>query len=65
MPLPGCACYVSRDDVGGMPVQTAACPVVPNRRARVGVRRGFLHVTQWDPGIKRGGDGRMSERVGA
>ena len=28
------------------------------------MRRGFLHVTQGDPGIKRRGDKRVSERVG-
>jgi hypothetical protein len=47
-----------------MPVQAAAGPVIPDRGARVSVRGGFLHVTQWDPGIKRGGDERVSERVG-
>src|SRR5215472_10893024 len=64
MPLPGCARYVSGDDVSSMPVKAAARPVVSDRGTWVGVRRGFLHVTQWDPGIKRGGDKRMSERVG-
>jgi hypothetical protein len=47
-----------------MPVRAAARPVVPNRGSRVGVRDSFLHVAQWDPGIERGGDVRMSERVG-
>jgi hypothetical protein len=35
-----------------MPVQAAARPVVPDRRARVGVRRGFLDVAQRDPASK-------------
>ena len=63
MPLPGCARNVSGNDVGGMPVQAAARPVIAHRGARIGVRRGFLHVAQWDAGIKRGSDERMSERV--
>ena len=35
VPLPGGACDVGGDDVGGVPVQAAAGPVVPHRGSRV------------------------------
>jgi hypothetical protein len=35
----------------------------PRRGPRVGMRGGLLHVAQRDPGIERGGDERVSERV--
>jgi hypothetical protein len=38
--------------------------VIPHRGARVRVGSGFLHVPQRDPGVQRGGDERVSERVG-
>jgi hypothetical protein len=48
-----------------MPVQAGACPVVAHGGARVGVGGGFLHVPQRHPGVERGGDERMSQRVRA
>jgi hypothetical protein len=47
-----------------MPVQAAAGAVIPHRRPRIGVRGGLLHVPQRHPGVKRGGDERVPERVG-
>jgi hypothetical protein len=52
--LPGSARDVSRDDVGGVPVQAAAGPVVPHRGSRIAMRGGFLHVAQRDPGVQSG-----------
>ncbi len=49
--LPGSACDVGGNDIGGVPVQAAAGPVIPHRCSRVGVRGGLLHVAQRDPGI--------------
>jgi len=62
--LPGGACDVGGDDIGGVPVQAAAGPVVPDRGARVRVRRRLLHVPQGHSGIQGGGDEGVSERVG-
>ena len=39
--LPGGACDVGGDDISGVPVQTAACPVIPHRGARVRVGGGL------------------------
>jgi hypothetical protein len=44
--LPGDACEVGGDDVGGVPVQAAAGPVVPDGGPRVRVRGGFLDIAQ-------------------
>jgi hypothetical protein len=49
--LPGSACDVGGDDIGGVPVQAASGPVIPDRCSRVGVRGRLLHVAQRDPGI--------------
>ena len=49
--LPGGAGEVGGDDVGGVPVQAAAGPVIPHRGPRVRVRCGFLHVPQRHPDI--------------
>jgi hypothetical protein len=54
--LPGGARDVGGDDVGRMPVQAAAGPVVPHRGPRVRVRGGLLHLAQRHPGVQRGGD---------
>ena len=62
--LPRCPGEVGGDDVGGVPVQAAAGPVIAHRGPRVGVRSGFLHVPQRHSGVQRGGDERVSERVG-
>jgi hypothetical protein len=61
--LPGGASDVGRDDIGGVPVQAAAGPVVPDRGARVRVGGGLLHVAQRHAGVQGGGDERVSERV--
>src|SRR5215472_7126184 len=63
--LPGGAGDIGGDDAGGVPVQAAAGPVVAHRSSRVRVRGGFLDVTERDPGIERGGNECMSERVRA
>ena len=54
MPLPGGARDVGGDDVGGMPVQAAAGPLIPHRGARISMRSGFLYVAQRDPGVQTG-----------
>ena len=46
-PLPGGACDVGGDYVGGVPVQAAAGSVVPHRGSRVGMRGGLLDVAQF------------------
>jgi hypothetical protein len=61
--LPGGTGEVGGDDVGGVPVQAAAGAVVAHRGARVGVRGGFLHVAERDPGVQRGGDERVPQRA--
>jgi hypothetical protein len=53
------------DDVGGMPVEAGASPVVPHRGARVGVGGGFLHVAQRHAGVERRGYECMPEHVRA
>ena len=63
--LPGGTRDVGGDDIGGVPVQAAAGPVVPHRGSRVSMGGGFLDVAQRDPGIERGGNEGMSERVPA
>jgi hypothetical protein len=47
-----------------VPIETAAGTVIPHGRARVGVRGGFLHVAERDPGVKGGGNERVPQRVG-
>jgi hypothetical protein len=51
MPLPGGACNVGGDDVGGVPVWAAAGTVVPDRGPRIGVRGGLLDVAQGYSGV--------------
>jgi hypothetical protein len=51
VPLPGGSGDVRGDDIGGMAVQRGAGPVVAHGGARVGMRGGFLHITQRHPGI--------------
>ena len=62
--LPGGGRDVGGDDVGRVPVQAAAGPVIPHRRPRVCMRGGLLHVAQRHPGIESGGDEGVSQRVG-
>ena len=49
--LPGGSGKVGGDDVGGVPVETAAGTVIAHCRARVGVRGGFLHVPERNPRV--------------
>ena len=65
MRLPGGAGDVGGDDVGSVPVQAAAGPVVPHCGSRVSVGGGLLHVAQRHASVERGGDERVSERVRA
>ena len=59
----GGACDVGGDNIGRVPVQAAAGPVISHRGPRVRMGGGFLHVAQRDPGIQRSGDERVSQRV--
>jgi hypothetical protein len=61
--LPGGAGDVRRDDVGGVPVQGRAGPVIAHRGSRVRVRGGFLHVSQRDPCVQGGVDERVPQGV--
>ena len=61
--LPGGACDVGGDDIGRMPVQAAAGPVVPNCGSRVGVGGGLLDVAQRHAGVQGGGDECVPQRV--
>ena len=51
------------DDVGGVPVEGLATPVVAHRRSRVGVTGRFLDVTQRYAGVQGGGDEGVSQGV--
>jgi hypothetical protein len=44
------------DDVRGVTVERLAGPVVAHGRARIGVRGGFLDVSQGHSGVESGGD---------
>jgi len=61
--LPGGTSDIGGDDVDGVPVQTAAGAVVSHGGPGIGVRGGFLHVPQRDPGVQRGSDERVPQRV--
>jgi hypothetical protein len=61
--LPGGARDIRGHDVGGVPVQAAAGPVVADRGPRIGVRCGFLDVAQRHPCVECGGDERVPQRV--
>jgi len=61
--LPGGTGDVSGDDGGGVPVQGSSGPVVSHGGSGIGVRGGFLHVAQPDPGVQRRGDERVPQRV--
>jgi hypothetical protein len=63
--LPRCPGDVGRHDVSRVPVQAGPGAVIAHRGARIGVRGGLLHVPQRHPGIERGGDKRVPERMGA
>ena len=55
---------VGGNHVGGVPVEAAAGTVVSHSGPGIGVRGGFLHVTERDPGVEGGGDERMPQRNG-
>ena len=57
--LPGNSGDVGGDDVGGMPVERGAGPVIAHRGARMSVRSGFLHVLERGPGVQGSGDERV------
>ena len=49
----------------GVPVESSAGSVVADGGPRIGVRGGFLDIAERDPGIQRGGDERVPQRVRA
>ena len=58
--LPGNSGDVGGDDIGGMPVERGAGPVMAHRGLRISVRSGFLYVPERDPASELG---RGDERV--
>jgi hypothetical protein len=60
--LPGGAGDVRRDDVGCVPVQAAAGPVIPHGGPRVSVGGGLLHVAQRHARVETGRE-RITNRV--
>jgi hypothetical protein len=63
--LSGCPGDERCDDVGGVPVQARPRAVVANGGPRIGVGGGLLHIPQRHPGVKRGGDEGVPQRVRA
>jgi hypothetical protein len=63
--LPGGAGHVCRDDVGSVPVQAAAGPVIPHAGPRVSVGGGLLNVAQRHARVEGGGNERVPQRVRA
>jgi hypothetical protein len=61
--LPGRAGDVGGNDVGGVPVETAAGTVIVDRGPRVSVGGGFLDISQGDPSIEGCRYERVAERV--
>src|SRR3954447_20042918 len=61
--LSGGAGEVRGDEVGRVPIEREACPVVAHGGARVGVRGGFVNVRKWDASVECGGDERVPQRV--
>jgi hypothetical protein len=61
--LPGGSGDVGGDNIGGMPVQRGTGSVTAHRGPRISVGSGFLDIPQRDPGIQRGGDERVPQRV--
>ncbi len=61
--LSGGARDEGRHDVGGVPVEGHAGPVVAHRGARVGMTGRFLNVEQRDTRIESGRDERMPQRM--
>ena len=52
--LPGGPRDICGDNIGGMPVQAAAGPVVPHCGPRIGMGGSLLDIAQRDPGIETG-----------
>jgi hypothetical protein len=52
--LPGGTSDVGRHDIGRVPVQAPAGPVISHRGPRVSMRGGLLHIAQRHPGIETG-----------
>lgn len=48
-----------------MPLQAGPCPVVTHGGPRVGIGYGYLHVAERDPGVERGCDKGVAQRVRA
>ena len=63
--LPGGSGDVGGEDVRGVPVQRCPGAVVAHGGARVGVRGGFLHISERDGGAECGCDKRVSRGVRA
>jgi len=63
--LPGGTGEVGGDDIGSVPVQAAAGPVVPHGGSRVSVGSRFLNIAQRHADVETGGDERVPERVRA
>ncbi len=61
--LPGRTRDVGGDDIGRVPVQAAAGPVIPDRSARVRMRRRLLHIPQRHSGIQTGNE-RFTSHAG-
>src|SRR6516162_6932018 len=61
--LPGGARDVRGNVIRSVPVQAAAGPVVPHHGSRISMGGSLLHVAQRDPGIERGGNKRVPQRV--
>ncbi len=61
--LPGGTSDIGGDNVGGVPVQTAAGTVISHGGPGIGVRGGFLHIPQRHPGVQRRGDERMPQKL--
>jgi len=61
--LPGSSGDIGSDDIGGVPVQRGPGPVVPHRGPWISMGSGLLHVPQRDPGVQRGGDERVPQRM--
>ena len=63
--LSGCSGDERGNNISGVPVQAGPRPVVAHGGARVGMGGGLLHVPQRDPGVERGSDERVPQRVRA
>ena len=61
--LPSGTSDVGGDDVGGVPVETAAGAVVTHRGPGIGMRGGFLHVPERDACVEGCGDERVPQGV--